>query len=147
LTAFFFSFSIKEKIERASGGDNGMAEKRVGWLAGFLSRKKENWGFLSFKTLGNKPLALSSLSSFTLFPGPEVVVLQVWLLVLLIVVVVFHLHSPLPHMVSFPALWLSCYCLVGLLSLRDSSSHLVNLELFSKSGTQHTWEFVFFTVS
>ncbi len=51
-----------------------MAEKRVGWLAGFLSRKKENWGFLSFKTLGNKPLALSSLSSFTLFPGPEVVV-------------------------------------------------------------------------
>ncbi len=51
-----------------------MAEERVGWLAGFLSRKKENWGFLSFKTLGNKPLALSSLSSFTLFPGPEVVV-------------------------------------------------------------------------
>jgi hypothetical protein len=70
----FSSFSIKEKSERASGGGNGMAEERVGWLAGFLSRKKENWGFLSFKTLGNKPLALSSLSSFTLFPGPGVVV-------------------------------------------------------------------------
>jgi hypothetical protein len=65
----FFLFSIKEKIERASGGDNGMAEKRVGWLAGFLSRKKENWGFLSFKTLGNKSLSSSSLSSFALFPG------------------------------------------------------------------------------
>jgi len=70
----FSSFSIKEKSERASGGDNGVAEERVGRLAGFLSRKKENWGFLSFKTLGNKPLALSSLSSFTLFPGPGVVV-------------------------------------------------------------------------
>jgi hypothetical protein len=51
-----------------------MAEKRVGWVAGFLSRKKENWGFLSFKTLVNKPLASSSLSSFTLFPRLGVVV-------------------------------------------------------------------------
>ncbi len=51
-----------------------MAEKRVGRLPGFLSRKKENWGFLSFKTLGNKFLASSSLSSFTLFPGLGVVV-------------------------------------------------------------------------
>lgn len=51
-----------------------MAEKRVGWLAGFLSRKKENWGFLSFKTLGHKSLASSSFSSFTLFPGLGVVV-------------------------------------------------------------------------
>lgn len=74
----FFSFSIKEKIsrasERANGGDNGMAEKRVGWVGGFLSRKKENWGFLSFKTLGHKSLASSSLSSFTLLPGLGVVV-------------------------------------------------------------------------
>jgi hypothetical protein len=70
----FLPFSIKEKIERANGGDNGMVEKRVGWVAGFLSRKKENWRFLSFKTLGNKSLASSSLSSFTLFPGLGVVV-------------------------------------------------------------------------
>jgi hypothetical protein len=119
-----------------------MAEKRVGWLAGFLSRKKENWGFLSFKTLGNKFLASSSLSSFALFPGLGVVVAGM------------APRRPPPTTPAAVARGFFSRTLAFLLlfsrfvvTSRTLLHTLLTQSSFFKSGTQHTWEFVFSTVS